>query len=279
MENFWNMYQRKNWVEPFLIYTICILLLIMVLLFIAILLIRYHKIKENELSKEYDGHIEQMLLNILFSTGKYSIYEDDAKFAPLFKKKFFRKKLMASILNLHINYEGIYAKRLEAFYQESHLITDSFRKLKNSKWEINCQAIEELSEMNVITVFEHLVDASKSHNKSLKIAAIKGCIKLNGTKGLTHLIRHKDPLDQWTQLAIIHALKNGDIEHTEGIDLLLNSKNHSVVSLGLKIIQTLQLSQYTVDIIRMMNHTDNMVLKKEALHILSKVKSNTAVTL
>jgi len=279
MENFWNMYQHQNWVEPFLIYAIYILSLATVTLFITILLIRYKKIKENESISVYEGLIEQMLLNILFSTGSFSLYKDDSKFAPLFKKKLFRKQLMASVINLHINYEGIYAKRLEAFYHESHLITDSFRKLKNAHWEINCQAIEELSEMNVITVFEHLVDASKSTNKTLKIAAIKGCIKLNGTKGLTHLIRHKDPLDQWTQLAIIHALKQGDIEHTEGIDLLLNSKNHSVVSLGLKIIQTLQLSQYTVDILRMMNHTDSKVLKQEAHTILTKVKSHTAISI
>jgi len=279
MENFLNIYKGKNWVEPFLLYAIFILLLAAVTLFITILVIRYNKIKEGKLKSEYDGFIEQMLLNILFSTESFSIYEHDSRYAPLFKVKLFRNQLMASVINLHINYEGIYAKRLEAFYHESHLITDSFRKLKDSNWEIKCQAIEELAEMNVITVFEHLVDASKSQNKTLKIAAIKGCIKLNGTKGLTHLIRHKDPLDEWTQLTIIHALKQGDIEHTEGIGHLLNSKNHSVVSLGLKIIQTLQLSQYTVDILHMMNHTDHMALKQEALNVLKKVKSNIAVTL
>ncbi|HSJ68574.1 MAG TPA: HEAT repeat domain-containing protein [Anditalea sp.] len=279
MEYILNMYQRKNWLEPFLIYSIYILLLVTVILFITLLVVRYNKIKKDKLKIKHDILIEEMLLNILFSTGNFSKYLNDLRYAPLFKNKFFREQLMASVINLHINYEGLYAKRLEAFYHESHLITDSFRKLKDSRWEINCQAIEELSEMNVTTVFEHLVDSSKSPNITLKIAAIKGCIKLNGTKGLTHLVRHKDPLDQWTQLTIIHALKQGDIEHTEGIDLLLFSKNSSVVSLGLKIIQTLQLSQYSVDILRMMNQTENKVLKHEAHSVISKIKINTTVTL
>lgn len=279
MDNILNMYQHKNWLEPFLIYFIYILLLVTVILFITLLVVRYNKIKKDKLKIKHDILIEEMLLNILFSTGNFSKYLNDLRYAPLFKNKFFREQLMASVINLHINYEGLYAKRLEAFYHESHLITDSFRKLKDSRWEINCQAIEELSEMNVTTVFEHLVDSSKSPNITLKIAAIKGCIKLNGTKGLTHLVRHKDPLDQWTQLTIIHALKQGDIEHTEGIDLLLFSKNSSVVSLGLKIIQTLQLSQYSVDILRMMNQTENKVLKHEAHSVISKIKINTTVTL
>jgi len=279
MEHFRQLHMNKNWVEPFLFFAISILLLATVIFFITILVIRNNKIREGILKKEYTGLIEDMLLNVLFSTESYFTYKDKADYAPLFRSKLFRNQLMNSVIILHINYEGIYAKRLEAFYHESHLITDSFRKLKDRKWEINCQAIEELSEMNVVTVFEHLVDASKSPNKTLKIAAIKGCIKLNGTKGLSHLIRHKEPLDLWTQLAIIHALKQGDIEHTEGIDLLLNSKNHSVVSLGLKIIHDLQLSHYTVDILRMMNLTDSMPLKQEALNALAKVKSNTAVTL
>lgn len=278
MENIWNMYNSKNWVEPFLIYSIYFLLLVTGILFISILVIRYINIKEERLKQEYEGIIEQMLLNVLFSTGSYSVFKEDLNFAHLLEKKLFRKQLMASVINLHINYEGIYAKRLEAFYHESHLITDSFRKLKDPHWEINCQAIEELSEMNVTTVFDHLVDSSKSANTTVKIAAIKGCIKLNGTKGLTHLIRHKVPMDQWTQLAIIHALKKGDIEQTEGIDLLLCSKNPTVVSLGLKIIQTLKLSQYSVDILRMMNHTENVALKEEARNVLSKIKSNSPVT-
>lgn len=274
-----NIYQRKNWLEPFLIYSIYILLLFTVILFITILVVRYIKIKEDRLKRENESLIEEMLLSILFNTGNFSLYINDSRYAPLFTNKHFRNQLMASVINLHVNYEGIYAKKLEAFYHESHLITDSFRKLKNSHWQINCQAIEELSEMNVTTVFEHLVDASKSTNITLKIAAIKGCIKLNGTKGLTHLIRHKDQLDQWTQLSIIHALKQGDIEHTAGIDLLLFSKNPSVVSLGLKIIQTLQLSHYSVDIVRMMNHNDNKALKQEAKNVLFKIKNNSQVSI
>jgi len=272
MENVWHLYEEKIWVESFLIYAISFLILVSVTLFISLLVIRNRKIKKEQLTGRYDDLIEQMMLKILFDNGTFIQFKDDPDFATLFKERLFREQMMTAVMNLHINYEGIYAKRLEAFYFESHLITDSFRKMKDSHWEINCQAIEELTEMKVNTVFDHLVEISKSNNKTLKIAAIKGCITLNGTKGLTHLIRHTQPLDLWVQLSIINVLRKGDIEHTEGIDLLLNSKNHTVVSLGLKIIQTLQLSQFNVDILRMMNTTDNKAIKLEAQGVLAKVK-------
>jgi hypothetical protein len=270
MEN--TMDEYKIWIEPFLIYAICFLVFASVSLFASLLVFRYRKIKQTQLIRKYTELIDQMMLSVLFDNGSFITYKEDPEYSPLLKSKLFRDQMMSAVMNLHLNYEGTYAKRLEAFYFESHLITDSFRKLKANHWEINCQAIEELSEMKVSTVFDLLVEISKSPNQILKIAAIKGCIKLNGTKGLTHLVRHIHPLNIWAQLSIINALKQGDIEHTEGIDLLLNSKNHTVVSLGLKIIQTLQLSQFAVDIIRTMNTTDNQGIKLEAQQVLAKVK-------
>jgi hypothetical protein len=272
MENIWHMDERKIWIEPFLIYAISLLILVSAALIIALIAVRYIKIKETQSIGRYAYLIEEMMLKVLFDNGSFIDFEGDPAYAPLLKKKLFRDRLMAALMDLHLNDEGRSTKRLEAFYLESHLITDSFRKLKDRHWETNCQAIEELSEMKVTSVFDQLVEKSKSPNQMLKIAAIKGCIKLNGTNGLTHLARHTHPLDLWTQISIINALKQGDIEHAEGIDLLLNSKNHTVVSLGLKIIQTLQLSQYTVDIIRTMNTTDSKAVKLEAQEVLAKVK-------
>ncbi|KEO74916.1 hypothetical protein [Anditalea andensis] len=274
MEFFWNLYQSKVWVVPFLIYAIGILLFGSVTLLAIIIWTRHTHIKEQKFILQYDRLIEPMLLNVLFDTGSYSTFNNDPHYSSLFNNTVFRKQMMANIINLHKNYEGSYAKKLEKFYLESHLITDSFRKLKNARWEIQCLAIEELSEMNVVTVFEHLVDTSKSSNKLLKIAAIKGCIKLNGTKGITHLIRHKDPLDQWSQLSIIDAIKHGDLRLTEGIEILLTSKNDTVVSLGLKIIQSLHLSQHNLDIIRMISTTDNVYLKQEGQLTLTAIKSS-----
>lgn len=274
MENLWDMYKSKIWLESFLIYAICLSVIVSACLFIFLLFIKLRKIKEDKLKVEYTELVEQMMLQVVFAEGSFIQFKDNAKYARLFTKKSFRDQMMQAVMNLHLSYEGIYAKRLEAFYFESHLITDSFGKMKDSRWEVNCQAIEELSEMKVTTIFDHLVEISKSSNNTLKTAAIKGCIKLNGTKGLTHLIRHKQALDLWIQVSIINALQQGNIEHTEGIDLLLNSKNHTVVSLGLKIIQTLQLSQYSVDILRMMNTTENKTLKQEGQSVLDKIKNH-----
>lgn len=271
MNNLWNFYEGKSWVEPFLYSAIILFSLTSLVLFSILIFIRKRKIRNNKLENAYSSIIENILLNVLFAEKTYIILKDDPSTFLLWKDSKFRSHLMLAVINLHQNYEGIYARKLEQFYSDSNLINDSFLKLRHRKWEIKCKAIEELSEMNVSKVFRILANISRTKNKTLKIEAIKGCIKLNGTKGITHLMHHIDPIDHWTQLNIIHALKQGDIEHTDGIEQLLTSTNKTVVSLGLKIMNTLHLSMYEDDIRYLIDTTPSLSLKNEALIILKKI--------
>ncbi|WP_143960933.1 hypothetical protein [Litoribacter populi] len=273
MEKFWDLYADKNWVESFLVYSIAIFVLGSVMMFLTLILIRYRRIHRQTLVTEYQVTIEAILMGVMFSDSIYATMVNDATIAKLFRSRLFRDTLMEGTLNLHRNYEGQYAQKLEKFYAESHLIRDSFEKIKHRNWAKNCQGIEELAEMEVGQAFNTFVQLSKSKVRPLKIAAIKGCIKLNGTQGLGHLVRHKNLIDTWTQLSIIHALKKGDIETTKGIDKLLTSSNKSVVSLGLKIIQALKLSENTSAVINLHSKTENLMIKTEARRVMEKLEN------
>ena len=122
--------------------------------------------------------------------------------------------------------------------------------------------------MNVSKAFDIMVKISKSNNRILKITALNACIKLNGTNGIVHLIKHKYRFDAWTQLNIIDAIKQGDISDTSGIELLLTSQNKSVISLGLKIIQTMQLSQNIPFVQEVIDTTTSDSIRKEAQNVL-----------
>ncbi|WP_026705950.1 hypothetical protein [Flavobacterium soli] len=268
MNELWQLYKSKTWVEPFLVYSIYLFILVTVVLFVLIMISRSTKIRNERLIRKYEISIEKMLFSILFGTENYGSIKKEEDFISLNQKPLFRNQLLESVINLHQNYEGVYAKKLESFYFESNLINDSFEKLKSRHWEIKCKGIKELAEMNVSKIFNTLVKISKSKNKTLKITALNACIKLNGTNGITHLIDHKDPIDTWTQLNILSAFKKGNIENTNGIELLLTSKNKTVVSLGLKIIQTLYLSQKAVFINELIATTNSEKIKSEAKNVL-----------
>lgn len=260
--------KSTTWVEPFLVYSISLFIIASIILFILILISRHTKIRNEKLEKEYDGIIEKILFSVLFDDNDYATIKKEGQFKDLAQRRLFRNRMLISVINLHQNYEGIYAKKLEAFYFESNLINDSFDKLKDRHWEIKCKGIKELGEMNVSKVFNTLVKISKSKNKILKITAINACIKLNGTNGIIHLINHKDPIDLWSQLNILAAFKKGNIENTTGIELLLASKNATVVSLGLKIIQTLHLSQDVSFITELINTSKNDAIISEAQNVM-----------
>jgi hypothetical protein len=112
---------------------------------------------------------------------------------------------------------------------------------------------------------------SKSSNKTLTIVAINACIKLNGSNGIRHLSRHKHSFDLWTQLNILDALKQGNLAHIQGLEYLLTSKNNSVVSLGLKAISSLNLSEKAQHVQELIDETTNEEILKEAKDVLNRL--------
>lgn len=268
MQNLWELYKGKSWVEPFLMCSIAVFIAITLMLFLWTINSRRKRITKRKLFGQYFALVENMLMAVLFQDSDYSSFKTNPEYRDLLEDKLFRKVMLRSVINLHQNYEGIYARKLEDFYFQSNLIQESFNKLKNRNWAIKCQGIKELSQMNVSKIFNTLVKISKSKNKILKITAINACIRLNRTDGIAHLVKHKQPLDLWTQLNIIEALKQGNIEHTSGIELLLESKNQTVVSLGLKIIKSLHLSTNVAFIEKVLENNHNPVVRAEAIYVI-----------
>lgn len=269
---YFTLYESKHWVEFFLIFSIILFILLSLSFLTYLIFIRLKRIKKNHFELQNIALIEKMMFRVVFDNVRYATVEKENRIA--FKKTSFRGQLMSSVINLHKNYEGIYQKNIQVFYTESLLLKDSFKKIKDKKWEIKCQGIEELSQMNISKAYDVFVKLSKSKNKILKITALKGCIKLNETKGISQLINHEEVLDDWTQLNIIDAIRIGDVMKINGIELLLTSRNESVVSLGLKIIQTFFLSQKECFIQEVIDTTNNLIIKDEASKVLNYLHSN-----
>jgi hypothetical protein len=229
---------------------------------------RGKNIRRTKRLTEYNILIENLLSAVVFQDQSFSEMKEDENFSKLFNNTFFREVMIDSIMNLHKNYEGSYAEKLEQFYKDSGLIKDSFKKLKNLKWEVKCKGITELSEINCIEAFDKIIKASKARNKILKITAINASIKLAGTKSMAYLTDHPYPIDDWTQINIINAFKKHDIGDTKGVELLLESQNTTVIALGLKLIKELKLTQKIPYVVNLVANTPNKLIKYEAQNVI-----------
>ena len=275
MENLWDLYKSGVWVEPFLVYSIAIFMAVGAMLFMFIIVIRSEKIERRKRHNLYEPIIENIFMSVVFEGRSYVAIKEDPQYEKFICLKTFSKQMLKSLRNLHQNYEGIYAKKLEDFYFESGLIKTSFAKLKSKNWQVVCTGIQELSEMKVSKAFPALVKLSHTRNKEVKITAIKACAKLNAGKGLVHLADHKDPIDMWEQVNIVSAFKRNYVEDDDAIELLLASGNTTVVSLGLKIIHTLELARKAPFVLSLIENSPNDMIRLEAQDVLHFLNTQT----
>ena len=268
MTDIWELYKNGGWEVPFLTFSIYLFVAASFVLYLTIVASRNRKIKRERLRKEYTAMIDKVMSAVIFENVSFSSIKEDKNFLVLFDTSFFREVLTESLINLHKNYEGVYAQKLEQFYKDSGLIKYSFKKLKSLKWEIKCKGITELAEFNINEAFDLIITFSKARKKTLKIVALNACIKLEGTESIKYLVQHSDPIDDWMQLNIIAAFKKHDVGDTEGIEHLLESQNTTVITLGLKLIKELKLSQKVPHVAQLAAQTTNTVIKYEAQSIL-----------
>lgn len=268
MINIWEYYTSGTWTEPFLILSIGLFVSASFFLYLLIIKSRSNNIRKERLRFEYSTLIDKLLFSVAFEETPLSVVLQDENYIRLSGKSFFREVLTESLINLHKNYDGQYAQKLEQFYKESGLRNDSLKKLKSLKWNVKCKGITELSEMNIHEAFDAIVVCSKARNKTLQITAINACIKLEGIKGIVHLTEHPYPIDDWTKVNIIGAFKKHDIGDTKGVELLLESKNTTVVALGLKLIKELKLTQKVSYVEQLAEKAPNTLIKYEAQNVL-----------
>ena len=268
MEKVWELYEKGDWVVPFLIFSIYLFIGASFLLYVVIIWSRNKNISREKRRIEYSAAIEELMAAVVFEDMTFATIQKERSLDLFLNNAFFREVVMETILNLHKNYDGVYAQKLEQLYKDSGLINDSFKKLRNFRWEVKCKGITELAEFNINDAFENIIIFSKARKKTLKIVAINACIKLGGTKGIVHLTEHPDPIDDWTQLNIIGAFKKHDIGDTKGVELLLGSKNTTVITLGLKLIKELKLTQKVPYVAELVDRAPNSLIKYEAQNVL-----------
>lgn len=257
--------------------TLCIAAFALASLVLLLMIIRSRAArnrKENR-SHGYAQVIEQALLEVLFQDRVYAQLIAEPAFKSLLRKKDFRQQLIYAVINLHRNYDGVYAGRLEQFYTASPLASFSLKKLRARDWSVRCKGMEELAEMNMADAFPTLVKMSESGNSTVRITALNACIKLNGTQGILHLADQQKPLDAWTRINILNAIRLSGADELQGIDRLMESGNETAASLALSLIASFSLEAYTPAVEQFLSRGNFPALELEARQTLQTLTLNS----
>ncbi|HET6226129.1 MAG TPA: hypothetical protein VFF27_07600, partial [Bacteroidia bacterium] len=187
---------------------VIVLFLFLTLLFLILLTIsRLTKIRRLKERAHYDTIAGNFMFAIIFENKDFTDLVKQKEYNDYINDRFFKRCLLDTVIKLHKSYTGEFALKIEAFYHESGLIQETYKKLNSLRWALKCEAIRELAEMSVTSSYALITKYVSSRNLILRQEAIIGIIKLLGLKGLNFLVDYKELLTDWLQLNLIAVIK------------------------------------------------------------------------
>ncbi len=211
---------------------------------------RLKKIKDRKQLEKYTAVIDRLFYAVLFGNSPVHNILEAEKYRSIFKDKKFREMLIQNVTQLHLNYTGPSRLKLEDFYRKSGLINISYEKLKSKHWDKKCEGIRELSRLNVKEAFYDMYMCMWHPHDTLKLEALLGLIRLEGVDGLGIIHDYPDTINDWIQVNLLYEIDKADFKAQKSFTDLLNSKNDSVVVLGLRLSAKF-------------NHIENVALIRE----------------
>ncbi|WP_299517866.1 HEAT repeat domain-containing protein [Mucilaginibacter sp.] len=152
----------------------------------------------------------------------------------LLKNSHFRKLLTDELLNAKKNVSGSSAENLKHLYIQLGLHQYALAELKNYKWYIKAQAIQELSIMGLKENLTSVYRFTNNANELVRMEAQIAVVNFYGFEGLRFLDVISHPVTEWQQIQLLHELSH-TTENFSGIEKWLKSENKTVVAFALKL--------------------------------------------
>lgn len=243
----------------FLVLVIFLLMLGSLGFFLATLIKRTKKIREEEKKKKYQEEIDRVLFGIMFDSSDSTALMPGFSFSG--KSKLFKKVMIKSLIGLHSNFSGQYNSKLERFFVNSGLVEYSVKKMKSKKWVQVVEGIRDLSSLNYQPAYELIRKVKFENNDMVLQEKLIARIRLKGLGELWEFRDSKYYFNDWTQSNILYAIKKHDIQPVDNIFELLHSKNESVALLGVRLIHYYQnLAQLdSLDEFRKLTHSQKLI--------------------
>jgi hypothetical protein len=157
--------------------------------------------------------------------------------ASVLGNQHFRTVLTTELLNAKKNVSGTSAENLKMLYLQLNLHQYALARLKNYRWYVKAQAIQELSVMGLKENVTKIYRLTNNANELVRVEAQFAVVKFYGFEGLRCLDMVTYPITEWQQIKLLHELSHIPPENFSGIDKWLRSDNKTVIAFALKLVR------------------------------------------
>jgi hypothetical protein len=234
-------------------------ILVAVLLVAFILIYMYLRNTRSQKQKKW-AHMANLLLQ------KAIFFEEPENHIPVTKRLQqtlthppFRKFLTEELLKAKKNVSGVASDNIKQLYLQLNLDQYALAGLKNYRWYIKAQAIQELS---IIGLKEHvtkLYRLTNNVNDLVRMEAQIAVVNFYGFEGLRFLDVVSYPITEWQQIRLLHELSNVSPDNFNGVENWLKSANKTVVIFALKLVRNYHRFELHNIVAECLNHPDEEV--------------------
>ncbi|MFI0430177.1 HEAT repeat domain-containing protein [Mariniflexile sp. HMF6888] len=257
----------KNFLETFLQnYMVPILML---LLLVLVIIIVYHRLRFVYLSyrkRQYHTKISDALTELTFSGYEGELLKAEvAKFKSRFPyhKKWFKKLLLSSVLDLSLTLKGDLIYQVREIYMAFELHKHSLKLIKHPYWYIKCIGINHFQTMNFVHGQKYIKSYITSKNVILRSNAYIAHLYLT-TESFDSLVDYPTPLSRVNMYKVIDVLYMKHDTIPKNIASWLEAKNESIVILGLKIMVFYNYIAAPEKIVSLLDH-EQIKVREEAI--------------
>jgi hypothetical protein len=234
--------------------------------------------------KKRDADLKERIIIMLANVLVFSDTDDSkiivSHFLPRFGRiplyrRSIRRILVGELINNHRSFSGKAGDVLRELYLQLKLDKRACKNLYSSKWDKQIEAIRELTEMGVKDECEEILKYTNSRHTQLRIEAQKAYIRLCVDNPFCFLDTVKEPILDWHQIILFELITKTETMARPRFSLWLNSRNDTVVSFCLKLIEYYQQFDAMPNLIYLLNHY-NLKIRGAAIDILGRMEAEMA---
>lgn len=261
----YSNFQIETW-EIQLIWICIPLFVLLILFFLGVLYgIRFSHLLIEYRNKKWYPILQHLVLEYLtIDKSKIEkVQEIKHNLLENTKRKFQKEISIKILMSLANNISGEMKTAVETLFVELDLNFYTVNKIKSSSIVKKVSGLRVITQMNYKThVDKEIIPFMNDKNQILRGEIQLALVKLYAGKGLFYLNNLAYDLSEWHQIEILEALTSHKNIKIPDLHPWLSSRNSSVISIALKVIEIYSQIQYSNEIIRLLKHKDFIIRRK-----------------
>ncbi|MCY2686497.1 hypothetical protein [Salinimicrobium sp. TH3] len=258
--------------EEFVLWVAIAVFTTAVIFFITTLVKSIKRLEEERRKKKYQALIENILFKYLFEEQSLEEVLKYPDFVEVKEQSLFQRVAIKALIALHDNYSGNYSKRLEHFFDASGLVNYSIAKLESNSWPHIVEGVRDLSTLNHGASYSRIASHIIHPHELVKTEVLLALIKMGGIEEIMKFKKSELQLNDWIQSNILYTVKKHRIPAPANLDVMLESKNTTIVLLAVRLINYYKKAEYYDALSLFYQETKNKKLKREIAQVLKNTE-------